>query len=88
MDKLTTILVDIARTCLGLPRACLANSSQGLAFEDLADLESCLGRTTFIGGTAWDWPDFLKSSNFPGFLWEALLGLSTLARLVDTLLLL
>ena len=88
MDKLTTILVDIARTCLGLPRACLANSSQGLALDDLADLESCLGRTTFIGGTAWDWPDFLKSSNFPGCLWVALLGLSTLARLVDTLLLL
>lgn len=75
------------RACLGLLRACLANSSHGLAFEGIADLESCLGRTTFIGGTA-GWPDFLKSSNFPGCLWEALLGLSTLARLVDTLLLL
>ena len=73
-------------TCLGLWRAWLANSAQGLAF-DFADFESCLGKTTFIGGTAWldTWPGFLfKSSSFPGFLGEALLGLSTLASLHST----
>lgn len=72
------------RLCLGLWRAWLANSAHGFAL-DFADFESCLGKTTFMGGTAWPgtWPGFLlfKSSSLPGFLGEALLGLSTLASL-------
>ena len=81
-------VVLITLTCLGLCRAWLANSAQGLAFEGIDDLESCLGKTTFIGGTDGTWPDFFKSSNFPGFLGAALLGLSTLDSVVSWILLL
>ena len=52
-------------------------------------LESCLGSLTFIGGTGGCCSVcFFKSSRFPGFLGEELLGLSTLANLHSTTLLL
>lgn len=88
---LTTLVAACCdfRACLGLCKAWLANSSQGFCcwFRAIDDLESCLGNTTLMGAP--DCSDcFFSSSNFPTFLGEALLGLSTEASLHSMTLLL
>lgn len=50
----------------------------------MLDFESCLGKTTLMGGTGLGSSlpvVVLRSASFPGFLGDALRGLSTLANL-------